>query len=192
MSTLEYYNKNAAEFVEGSVNADLSFARGKFLSKLPEKAHILDLGCGSGRDTLAFLQAGYEVTAVDGSEELSRSASVLTGLQVRQLLFENLDYSDEFDGIWACSSLLHVPKAAMKDILLKVRRAVRNGGTVYLSYKYGTTERVAGERFFNDYTENDIPELLNETGLECVEWWLTEDVRPDRNEKWLNILASAV
>ena len=191
MSTLEYYEKNAAEFIAGSAEADMSDVRERFLRHIPAGGYILDLGCGSGRDALAFHRAGYNVTATDGSAEICRLASELTGLEVRCLLFEELDYVERFDGVWACASLLHVPKSEMHDVLCRVSRSLKPGGTAYLSYKYGTTEREKDGRFFSDYTEADIPSLLTDTGLTCTEWWLSSDVRPDRTEQWLNILARA-
>ena len=90
-ATLEYYEQNADTFFEGTVSADMTYARERFLAKLPGKADLLDLGCGSGRDAKAFLELGYAVDAVDGSEELCRRASAFTGIEVKCMLFQDLD-----------------------------------------------------------------------------------------------------
>lgn len=190
MSTIEYYNKNAEQYFESTLNADVSALYEHFVSKIKQSASILDLGCGSGRDSKYFLDTGYQVTAVDGSGELCRIASELIHQPVRQLLFEDLDYHEEFDAIWACASLLHVPKAEIQDIMQKVCKALKLDGILYFSVKYGNTERTVGERFFSDYTEADIPWLLEDTGLEIVEHWISLDVRQGRDsEKWLNLIA---
>ena len=78
-----------------------------FLRYLPEHGSILDLGCGSGRDTLAFLQKAYQVEAIDYSESLVKKAQELTGLPVRHQSFYELDEENKYDGVWACASLLH-------------------------------------------------------------------------------------
>ena len=73
--TLDYYNKNAESFIQGTVSADLKDIQDKFLKELSGNK-ILDFGCGSGRDTKCFIEAGYDVEAIDGSLELCKSASV--------------------------------------------------------------------------------------------------------------------
>jgi 2-polyprenyl-3-methyl-5-hydroxy-6-metoxy-1,4-benzoquinol methylase len=65
-------------------------ARQCFLQRLAPGASILDFGCGSGRDTKAFLELGYRVDAVDGSSELCRMASEYSGISVKQMLFQDL------------------------------------------------------------------------------------------------------
>jgi 2-polyprenyl-3-methyl-5-hydroxy-6-metoxy-1,4-benzoquinol methylase len=113
--TLNYYNENAESFINGTVAVDFEKTQKKFLEKLPSGAYILDFGCGSGRDTKYFLEHGYKVDAIDGSDELVRYASEYTGIKVRKMLFQELDVNGLYDGIWACSSILHF-KDFIKDI----------------------------------------------------------------------------
>lgn len=190
MTTLDYYNENAKAFVDGTVNANMEEHYKQFVEYLHDGAKVLDLGCGSGRDSLAFQKMGYEVVAVDGSEEVCKEARTQTGIDVQCMKFEELSYHEKFDGIWACASLLHIEKSAMQGILKKVADALRKSGVLYCSYKYGTEERKISGRFFSDYTENDISTLFKDTGLKCEKWWISCDVRPGRmDEKWLNIMA---
>ena len=121
--TLQYYNQNAGSFVSGTVHADLTDTLNRFLSRLEPGAAILDFGCGSGRDTKYFLEHGYQVEAIDGSEELCKIASAYTGIPVRQMYFQDLDVREQYDGIWACSSILHLEKTEIKNSVLK-----KNGG----------------------------------------------------------------
>lgn len=109
-NTLQYYDQHADAFVQSTMNADMNHARERFLQYLPEGAFILDLGCGSGRDAKAFLERGYQVDAVDGSAELCRIAGRLTGIPVRQMFFQDLCAENLYDGIWACASILHLPR----------------------------------------------------------------------------------
>ena len=108
-STVEYYNTNADTFLSETMTVDFSETQDIFLERLPQGALILDFGCGSGRDALAFLKQGCRVEAVDGSAEMCRAAAALTGLPVRQMLFQELDASEMYDGIWACYTILQLP-----------------------------------------------------------------------------------
>lgn len=188
--TINYYNQNASAFFEGTVNVNMGDIYRRFLAAIPRQSHILDLGCGSGRDSKFFADIGHLVIAVDGSPELCQKATEYTGFPVRCMLFDELDFHEEFDAVWACASLLHVEKSKMHDVLKLVSNALKCGGTLYVSYKYGQNQRLQSGRLFSDYTEQDIPFLFNqENNLKCLEWWITADARPDRsNEQWLNIL----
>ena len=137
-NTLNYYNQNANQFVQGTLSVDFKNTQDRFLAKLSSGAYILDFGCGSGRDTKYFLENGYQVDATDGSEELCKIASDYTGVNVKHMLFEELCDTDKYDGIWACSSILHLSKATLADVLKKMSAALRDNGVVYTSFKYGS------------------------------------------------------
>ena len=164
----------------------------RFLSRLPDKAFILDFGCGSGRDTKAFLERGFLVDAVDGSEELCRAASNYTGITVRKMLFSELNEVDRYDGIWACASILHLPKRELDEVLWKMVAALKKNGTIYTCFKYGDYEGMRGERYFTDFTEESLKEFVNGIPeLKILECWVSSDARPERREeKWINILLS--
>ena len=116
-TTLDYYNKNAKKFITGTISVDFGTIQNHFLDKLHPGAEILDYGCGSGRDTKYFLEQGCKVTAIDGSQELCKLASEYTGIPVKHMLFRDLDEKEAYDGIWACSSILHVPANELRDII---------------------------------------------------------------------------
>ena len=162
-----------------------------FLKHLKTGGKLLDLGCGSGRDSAYFSSLGFQVTAVDGSETLCRHIREHYGIPALCILFEELSFVAEFDAVWACASLLHVTKADMPHVLRKVSDALKPGGVLYASFKYGSEERVCDGRFFNDYTQKDLDGLLTEENqLSLLEYRITEDVRPGRfGERWLNVTA---
>lgn len=182
-TTLDYYNQNAKKFITGTI-------QNRFLDKLHPGAEILDYGCGSGRDTKYFLEQGCKVTAIDGSQELCKLASEYTGIQVKHMLFRDLDEKEAYDGIWACSSILHVPENELRDIIKKMANALRAHGIIYTSFKYGTFEGERNGRYFTDMTEETFAKLIQDIDeLEIEEQWITSDVRPGRGEeKWLNLI----
>ena len=187
--TLDYYNKNAESFIQGTVSANLKDIQDKFLKELSGNK-ILDFGCGSGRDTKCFIGAGYDVDAIDGSLELCKSASVYTGIQVKHMLFQDLDKQNYYDGIWACSSILHLPKSELKNVLSKMNNALKDDGVIYTYFKYGDFEGERNGRFFTDFTLDIFKDFIHDVdNLMIKEYWITTDVRPGREEeKWLNLL----
>ena len=188
--TLKYYNENAQSFASGTVSVKFTKVQDKFLEKLNPDAYILDFGCGAGRDTKYFLSRGYQVDAVDGSEQLCRIASEYTGIKVRQMLFQELDEKEKYDGIWACASILHLPKKQLREVLKNMYAALKSKGWIYTSFKYGEFEGERNGRYFTDFTEDTFKDFIHDMhGLKIEEQWITGDVRPGRGEeKWLNLL----
>ena len=191
-NTLKYYAVNTDEFIASTLEADMSVTQEKFLSLLPKGAHILDLGCGSGRDSLYFLQKGFQVTAVDGSEELAQFAGKLIGQEVVVADFKDLVLPlASFDAVWASASLLHVHSEDLPGILAKVIDLAKPGAIFYMSFKYGDYEGERGGRYYTDLNEERFADFLQKSGrpLEIIEQWVAKDVRPDKPELWLNTLA---
>ena len=188
--TIDYYNLNAENFIESTQNVDMHHAQDRFLQLLDENASILDFGCGSGRDTRYFLDKGYRVTATDGSAELCRWASDFTGIEVKEMLFGELDEIDIYDGIWACSSILHLPKNELLLVIRKMCDALKSTGVIYTSFKYSDFEGVRNGRYFTDFTDDSFKEFIAEIPeLTIEDDWITDDVRPGRgDEKWLNLI----
>lgn len=190
VDTIDYYNRNVQDFVDRTVSVDFTRIQNVFLELLPRDACILDFGCGSGRDTKYFLDCGYQVDAMDGSIELCRAASEYTGIHVKQILFQELDEVEKYDGIWACASILHVKKTELPDIIRKMSLATKENGIIYISFKYGDYEGKRNGRYFTDMTEISMKELLVDfPELKVEKQWITGDVRADRgDERWLNMI----
>ncbi len=187
--TIQFYQDNADDFFEGTVNVDMSNIYQHFTKNLSKGALILDAGCGSGRDTKAFLDMGYYVEAFDASSELVSRASEYTGIKVQHALFNDVDSIEKYDAIWCCASLLHVPEIELPEILSKLSKALKPNGVWYVSFKYGDNQREKDGRSFTDINEQRLTKLiLSLTSIAVNSTWVTEDNRPDRNEKWLNAL----
>ena len=189
-NTLGYYNDHADEFYNSTVTVEFVAMQERFLTKLKKGSCILDFGCGSGRDTKYFLEKGYHVDAIDGSKELCKLASKFTGIEVKNMCFEELSEIDKYDGIWACSSILHLPISELAKVMKKMEVALKENGIIYTSFKYGTFTGERNGRFFTDMTEDTFAEFMKEVeNLEVEEQWTTSDVRPGRGEeKWLNLI----
>ncbi|WEV49098.1 class I SAM-dependent methyltransferase [Acinetobacter sp. ESL0695] len=193
LDNLSYYNKYAEHFFETTYLLQIDDLYEPFLSYLPPKSFILDLGCGSGRDTLAFKNKGYQVEALDYSIELVKKATQLTGLNVKHESFYNLTTTTKYDGIWACASLLHCKRDQLIDVITRIHLALKPNGICYMSFKYGNKDREQNGRSFTDLNEEQAHSLLKDINhLLVLKQWITLDQRPDHDEKWLNILFKRV
>ena len=188
--TIYYYDINTKEFITSTQTVDFESTQKRFLNKLPSISHLLDFGCGSGRDTKYFLSQGYTVDAIDGSEEMCKIAAEYTGIPVKQMLFQQLDEQEKYDGIWACASILHLPLQDLETVLHKMSRALKPSGIIYTSFKYGIFEGERDGRHFTDMTEDTFALLLKRIPtLTLEEQWISSDARPGRgDEKWLNLI----
>lgn len=189
-NTLTYYSTNTSSFVESTQSVQMTEAWNRFTSKFPVSSIILDFGCGSGRDTKYFLEQGYQVEAIDGSEELCKVATEFTGIEVKNQLFTDLSEVNKYDAVWACSSILHASSEDLVLIIKKIWTALKDNGIFYTSFKYGTFEGERNGRYFTDFTEETFAALVKKSAdFEIIETWITGDVRPGReNEKWLNVI----
>ena len=193
MNTLDYYNKNSEEYFNSTLNVDMTNTYKPFLKLVPKDGKILDLGCGSGRDSMNFIKLGYEVTAVDGSKELAKKASALLGKEVIASTFEELELKEKFHGIWACASLLHIKREDLKTVLNNLYNNLEDNGVFYMSFKYGEKEYVDDKnRYFNCFTDESIISFINEnTKYNILGLYITEDKLGRVNEvKWLNLICN--
>lgn len=187
--TLGYYDRNAEVFVESTFQVSMGELYQEFLPKVSEGGHILDAGCGSGRDALFFKQNGYRVSAFDGSEAIASLASKKTGLTVQHRSFSDIYESNTYDGIWACASLLHLPLADVPEAIARLWSALKPDGVLYMSFKAGQGEREHNGRHFSDADESIAEQWVQGlTEFEACHMWRSDDQRPDRDEQWLNIL----
>jgi SAM-dependent methyltransferase len=184
-NTIKYYNQNADQFVQGTLSVDFAAKQERFLAKLSAGACILDFGCGSGRDTKYFLDKGYRVDAIDGSIELCKYASALTGIEVKQMFFEDFDVVEGYDAIWASASLLHCQYDALEGMFDRIYKALKAEGIFFSSFKYGDYQGYRSERYFTDLDEQEFMKFIAGK-FEIVDQWISEDARKDVKQLWLN------
>jgi len=186
----EYYNKNAKAFFENTAKIDMQEIYEEFIKYLNTGDRILDIGCGSGRDVLFFANTGYLPIGIDCSDEMVKLASEFTGQKIIKLDVKELEYENEFEGVWACSSLLHLKNDEIKEVIKKIIKSLKNNGIIYMSFKYGNFEGIRNGRYFKDYQKDTLKELIAHfPALKIIKIWRTEDKRKDRDSAyWLNII----
>lgn len=190
--SLSFYDQHGLKYFQATADIDMSELYPPFLQRIPQGGHILDAGCGSGRDSRAFLAMGYRITAFDTSPVMVRLSSELIGQPTLHLAFQDLAFVSMFDGIWACASLLHVPPHDINDVLRRLATALKIGGCLYASFKIGNGRRTEGDRIFVDYTEDSFQRLLEQHhNLQLEEMWRSSDKKLGGScDRWLNVLLS--
>ncbi|MDN3440018.1 class I SAM-dependent methyltransferase [Psychrobacter sp. APC 3279] len=201
-NTLTFYNSNANSFIEQTISVDMHQLYQPFIDNLPvrpvHQQHILDLGCGSGRDSMYFAKLGFNVTAIDGSRELIERAKIHHNDMIdwQCVTFEQIPFQNwykRFTSIWACASLLHVPSKELPELVDNLLTTLTDKGSFYASFKYGNSEYVDNGRFFCDMNEEcweTLKQKINHKFKE--ETWLTIDQRTNRNKAWFNIMIKKV
>ena len=188
--TIGFYDENAEDFFQRSVDADMARGHADFMALVAPGGRILDAGCGSGRDSLAFAKLGFQVTLIEASPKLAALAVAHTGLPVEVMTFDQVAWRKTFDGVWACASLLHVPRAELPAAVRRLRDALVPGGILWMSFKHGAQERQANVRHFTDLDEAGARPLITEVGgLDLISLTVTDAARDDRlGERWLSVL----
>jgi SAM-dependent methyltransferase len=122
---------------------------------------LLDLGCGYGRDTYHFTTTlGHRVLGIDYSIEMLHHARRLAPLahylnmDMRHL--KNALVHESLDGIWANSSLLHLPKVDMFDVLQGLYGAMKVGGVLFMSLKVRDAESTVDDEEVFDVDERYV------------------------------------
>jgi SAM-dependent methyltransferase len=191
--SIDFYDANADAYFAETVDTDVGPLRDRFLKHLSPGGRILDAGCGSGRDALAFAKAGFVVTAFDGSAAMARLAARHCCGEVRHMTFAEVRWTGEFDGVWSCASLLHVPRAELPGVLARLANALRPGGVLFASFKLGTGDRVIGGRRFTDLTPQGLLDLMSQSALHVLDHWVSVDARPGREgEQWVSAIGQLV
>ncbi|KJY68521.1 class I SAM-dependent methyltransferase [Vibrio nigripulchritudo] len=186
---MSYYNQNAQEFFDDTINVDMSTLYSEFTPLLPANGLILDAGCGSGRDTKSFLENGFSVHSIDASKELAVLAEHLTKQPVEVTTFQEFESQKQFDGVWACASLLHVPMKELPLAFKKLAASLKSQGVFYCSFKYGREEVIRNGREFTNLDEKLLAQVISNSELIVLKTWCTSDLRKGReSEKWLNAI----
>ncbi|MHC5225041.1 class I SAM-dependent methyltransferase [Ignatzschineria sp. LJL83] len=192
-NTKNYYNEQALEFVENTFKVDMTNVYQPFLKEIPHTGRILDIGCGSGRDSLYFKDLGFHIEAFDYSENLVALAKEKTGLDIQHRSFYDLEDIEKYEGIWACASLLHCERSRLEEVIQKIIQALKINGVCYLSFKYGNQDRIKDGRSFTDLNEQQADKIFTSfKNIQQIKQWITTDNRPDREESWLNIIIKRI
>lgn len=201
-STLNYYNKNADQYIQQTRSVDMHELYQVFINSLPCELdipqNILDVGCGSGRDSFYFAhKLGFKVTAIDGSAKMIErnkqyyATSDINWLNLTFAEIKDQGWENQFTGIWACASLLHVAYADLPALITTLINCLTTNGVIYLSFKHGSEQRIEAERFFCDMNQTrllQVIEQLNPNNPIKCDTWITQDQNKQREVEWFNVL----
>ena len=191
MQTREYYETQAEAFKKRTWNVDMTHIYERFLKYLPKNGKVLDAGCGPGRDVCFFLSKGFDVHGIDRSESMVKLAQKECPGRVSCESFDQIDFDNDWDAIWACCSLLHVEKKNMNALFKRMIKSLKQGGVWYFSFKEGAGERTSGDRFYNDYSVSEMRSFIKEfPSLDLQEIWVCEDPRLGNHPQFLNVIVS--
>lgn len=191
--TLDYYTTHSERFIADTQSLDLEALYARFLKHLPAGGRILDAGCGSGRDSKAFKDKGYAVIAIDVCPAFVAHTATYAQVPAQVMDFETLTFSEPFDGIWACASLLHLPAETLALAFARLQAVLKPSGSLYASFKKGDFGGYRNGRWFTHLTQAHLQTLLAaQSSLKIVDHWETADLRPERaQEQWLNVILQA-
>ena len=182
-----YYEVNAEEYIGKTFSLDMSSSRAAFLKFIPAGGYILDVGFGSGRDSLYFGRAGYRVLGIDVVSAFVRHAREL-GIEAKEESVLDIAYEGLFDGVYASASLLHLEENELEEALLKIRKSLKSGGILYASFKYGVFAGFRDSRYYLDMTCERMKPILKKSGFEFLSYEMKED-EMGRGNKWIEFLA---
>lgn len=193
-ATIDYYEKNFSSYAKLSSMIDMHEQWGIFVACLKSGAKILDVGCGSGRDIKYFLGLGFVVDGLEPSTAMAEYAQKITGAKVYNLAAEEIDFTECYDGIWACASLLHMSKSALIETAPKIFKATKRDGYIYVSLKRGVGEVRDDEgRYFSFYEMEEVCEIfLSRGGGRVVNSWLSSDKNGRVGTQWINLLLQKI
>ena len=189
-STIDYYNRNADWYYWTTVGVDMDAFRKNFASYLPDEARVIDMGCGSGRDVMAFSDMGHEATGLDGAKELLKLAE--ERLEIKTVAADMSEYiaASPYDGIWCCASLIHLNDEEKARFFRNLDRNLKPGGVLFLSVKEGIeTGRDSDGVYTSNCTGAELEKHLEDAGCEILDEKVTADAMGRSGVKWLNVLA---
>ncbi|MFC4406659.1 class I SAM-dependent methyltransferase [Haloarchaeobius iranensis] len=190
--TRSVYESNSDAFVEKYRRESIAERFGEPFFDALQGTRILDVGCGPGSDAETFADRGYDVTGLDvtpsfiesGRENVSDARFALGDM--RTLPFG----PNSFDGVWACASLLHVPRGDVPATLSEFARVLDGDGTLYCSLKRGDESGFDGlGRFFERHTAAAVCELLVDTGFEPVHVETADAAEVASQDGWVQAVA---
>lgn len=191
-STIDYYNKNAPVYIKRTFHVAMEECQNRFLQHLPIGSKILDAGCGSGRDAVAFIKKGYDVLGLDAAEEMVNYVRNELHIPVVKGLFQEMEFSEAFDGIWASASLVHVLPSQLADVLHRFWKALKPNGIIAISFKDGEGVKHETGRTFTYMNKESLSEYLED--FQTLDYWYHT---PEKGInllpcKWLNLIARKI
>ncbi len=193
--TIAEYQLTAASYQAGTWNHDVSQNREALIAAMPKNpGKILDVGCGPGRDLVAFQAQGHQVVGLDATPAFVEMARIKAGCEVWQQSFLALDLpAEHFDGIFANASLIHVPRRQMVKVLIDLWRSLIPGGVILMSMFRGDWEgystRPRGHRYVAGWEYATLAPCVEKAGFEILHHYYRPPGLPCEAQSWVVIVA---
>jgi len=194
--TIKTYNEIAEIYDRLQYSTDVSEEIIESFLRAFQGQLLLDVGCGPGNDTGVFVEHGLDVTGIDLSERLLRLAienvprSSFMLMDMRSTAVKD----GSFDGLWVCSSFIHVPQRDSRATMREFARVLKPDGLMFINVMEGEREGIVKsrlyldkERFFTDYSVDDFKKLIEKAGFEIVDEMIGRETKEDAT--WINIIA---
>lgn len=191
--TIDYYNTHADWYYWTTVAVDVDKMRIKFASYLPPEASIIDMGCGSGRDVMAFSNMGHRAIGLDASEKMVELARERLEIQAITADMSSWTAGEPYDGIWCCASLIHLNEKEKERFFRNLQYNLKKGGIIYLSVKEGIETGFDKEgRYNSNCTEEELRNYLEDAGCWILETISTNDALGRTGTRWINVFAKKI
>ena len=191
LDAINHYNKNAMKYFFDTEYIDMSDISNMFLDQLDMGDLILDAGCGVGRDTKHFIKEGYRVISFDASEKMVEICNRYPFAYCTHNTFHSIKYIEEFDGVWACASLIHLSWEELKTALQQLYNATKSKGVIYFSLKTGDYQSIKNDgKTTYLYPEKNVESFMEETlkSEKIKNTWQNPTKKPNDSSIWSNYL----
>lgn len=180
------------EYFENINHSDMAALYQSFEQHLPSHATLLDIGSGSGRDAQHFIQRGYRVTSFDTSDAMVEfSHSFMPDVQLST--YASFQSNELYDGLWACTSFIHISRRDIIKIIHKYIALMKPQGIFFLSFKSSDYDYIKQGEQYTCFTIESMTEFLRPLKeVNIIELFETLDGRKNHLEKWINVIIKKV
>ena len=187
--TIGHYDRMAGPYWIGTRDHDVSQNYAALLEAIKREPpySILDLGCGPGRDLLAFKALGHRPIGLDGCAEFVEIAKARTQCKVLHQDFLDLNLkSTAFDGVFANASLFHVPTQELERVLVDIYSCLRVDGVFFCSNPRGPDiEQLNGDRYGAFLQLDTWRGFVRAVGFTELETFYRPSGKPREQQPWL-------
>jgi len=196
LATLRYYSQNAHAVAQRYEDVQSPLAS-HFARIFPPGGHILDIGCGSGRDMAELNRQGFQAFGVDATPEMvdlaQKAHPALAGkIQHGRLPDLGLPFNGEFDGVLCSAVLMHIDTADLLTAALSIKNCLKVNGRLLLSIPKHRAdadhqERDAHGRLFKTYSPGYLRLIFERLGFTLIDQWENEDAMSRQGVEWVTI-----
>ncbi len=187
--TLQYYDRRAEAFWEGTRDHDVSQNISAMLRHIRDNPPftLLDLGCGPGRDLKVFAEAGHIAIGLEGAPRFAEMARAYSGCEVWRQDFLKLDLPERFfDGVFANATLFHIPSDELPRVLRQLRATLKPGGVLFSSIPRGLDEEGWNDGRYGVFHRPETWRRYgHEAGFVEIERYYRPTGRPREEQPWL-------